>query len=188
MNAGSQMRNKTVLGASLQELLQNIAGNSSIYLSEIESDLLQINRLLMEAISKLGDNVVQIGQDVHHQQKLVRQLTEAGSCSPFVLEKLNELNQTMDANVAEVVTTMQFQDMTSQLLDKVLSRVAALQGVNEEMDKLAAEVSDAESEGDVQMMIRVMGEEMTNERRKLEGQHAERVSQKHMESGSVELF
>lgn len=182
------MTNKTVLGASLQELLQNIAGNSSIYLSEIESDLLQINLLLMEAINKLGDNVVQIGQDVHHQQKLVRQLTETGSCSPFALEKLDELNQTMDNNVASVVTAMQFQDMTSQLLDKVLSRVAALQEVNEEMEKLAAEVSGAESEGDVQMMIRAMGEDMTSKRHELEGQHAERVSQKHMDSGSIELF
>lgn len=182
------MTNKTVLGASLQELLQNIAGNCSIYLSEIESDLLQINLLLMEAINKLGDNVVQIGQDVHHQQKLVRQLTEAGTCSPFALERLDEMNQSMDANVASVVTAMQFQDMTSQLLDKVLSRVAALQGVNEEMDKLAIEVSGAESDGDVQMMIRAMGEEMTKKRRELEGQHAERVSQKHMESGSIELF
>ncbi|NLC23638.1 hypothetical protein NB640_09695 [Oxalobacter vibrioformis] len=182
------MTNKTVWGASLQELLQNVAGNGSIYLSEIESDLLQINLLLMEAINKLGDNVVQIGQDVHHQQKLVRQLTETGSCSPFALEKLNELNQTMDVKVASVVTAMQFQDMTSQLLDKVLSRIMALQEMIGEMDKLAVEVSGAESESDVQMMIRAMVEEMTNKRHDLEGQHAERVSQKHMDSGSIELF
>jgi small-conductance mechanosensitive channel len=182
------MTDRTVWGANLQELLQNVAGNGSIYLSEIESDLLQINLLLMEAINKLGDNVVQIGQDVHRQQKLVKQLTEAGSCLPFALERLDELNQTMDTSVNSVVTAMQFQDMTGQLLDKVLSRVRALQGMIEEMDKLAVEVSGAESEGDIQMMIRAMGEEMNNKRRELEGLHAQQVSQKHMESGSIELF
>ncbi len=74
----------------MQELLQSLAGNTSIHLSEMESDLLQINLLLMEAINKLGENVVQIGHDVSQQQKIVRQLAEAGNYSPFALEKLEE--------------------------------------------------------------------------------------------------
>ncbi len=94
----------------------------------------------------------------------------------------------MNEGVAAVVTAMQFQDMTSQLLDKVLSCVSGLQRISGEMDKLAAEVSGAESDGDIQMMIHETGEEVTKRRRELEGQHAQRVSQKHMESGSIELF
>lgn len=172
----------------MQELLQNIAGNSSIHLSEMESDLLQINLLLMEAINKLGTNVVRIGQDVQRQQEIVRQLAESENCSPFAVEKLDELNREIDVNVASVITAMQFQDMTSQLLDGVLSRVTGLQEMIEEVDKLASEVSGAESEGDIQMMVRATGETMTQRRHELEELHAKRVSQKHMESGSIELF
>lgn len=182
------MTNKADWGKNLQELLLNIASNSTIHLSEMESDLLQINLLLMEAINKLGDNVVAIGEGVDRQLQIVRQLIQAGNCSPFALEKLDELGQSLHVNVGSVVTAMQFQDMTSQLLDKVLSRVTGLQDMIEEMEKLASDISSAESEGDIQMMIHATGEEMTNKRRELEGLHAERVSQKHMESGSIELF
>lgn len=174
--------------ASLQELLQNIAGNSSIYLSEMEGDLLQMNMLLLEAIGKLGNNVVEIGKDVQRQQAIVRQLAKSENCSPFAVEKLDALNQEIDMNVASVVTAMQFQDMTSQLLDRVLSRVTGLQGIIEEVNSLASEVSGAESEGDIQMMVHATGEAMTQQRHELEEQHAKRVSQKHMESGSIELF
>ena len=182
------MTSKTEWSADLQELLRDVAGNGSIHLSEMESDLLQINLLLTEAINKLGSNVIQIGQNVQVQQQFVRQLTETASYSPFALEKLDKLNQVMDSNVASVITAMQFQDMTSQLLDKVFSRVAALQGMIEEIEKLVVKVSDAKNEEDVQMMIRAMSEEMNSKRVELEGQYAERVSQKHMESGSIELF
>lgn len=172
----------------MQELLQNIVGNSSIHLSEMEGDLLQMNMLLMEAINKLGTNVVQIGQEVQQQQEIVRSLAKAGNCSPFAVEKLDALNQKIDVNVASVITAMQFQDMTSQLLDRVLSRVTGLEGIIEEVNRLASEVSGAESDGDIQMMVHATGEAMTQHRHELEEQHAKRVSQKHMESGSIELF
>ena len=176
------------MGADLQELLQDVAGNSSVHLSEMESDLLHINLLLIEAVRKLSGDVLQIGRDVQDQQQFVRQLTETASCSPFALEKLDSLNQAMNDSIASVITAMQFQDMTSQLLDRVFSRVAALQGMVEEMEKLATGISRAKSEGDVQAMVRAMSEEMNSKRHELEGQHAERVSQKHMESGSIEFF
>lgn len=182
------MKNNIRWKSSLQELLQNIAGNGSIYLSEMESDLLQINLLLMEAINKLGTNVVLIGQDVNHLQGMVKQLINSKGDSQFMMDRINDLNEIIGSNVASVVTAMQFQDMTSQLLDKVLSRVTGLQTMLEELEKLATEVSGAESEGDIQMMVSAIGEEMNELRRSLEGLHAQRVSQKHMESGSIELF
>ncbi|MDR0933945.1 MAG: hypothetical protein LBM56_02480 [Burkholderiaceae bacterium] len=173
---------------NLQELLQNMASDNFVYLSEIESDLLQIDLLFRDAVSKLGNNVVGIGKDVRRQQQIVRQLMETGSCSPYALERLGKLGEEMDDNVAAVVTAMQFQDMSSQLIEKVLVRVAALQEVVREMNKLATDVSGAESEGDVQMIIRAVGKEMTSRRRKLEGSHTRQVSQQHMEAGSIELF
>jgi chemotaxis regulatin CheY-phosphate phosphatase CheZ len=187
-DAGNQMTNKTSLAGSLQELLGSVVGNSFIYLSEMESDLLQINLLLMEAINKLGDNVIEIGQSVRYQQQIVKQLAMAGNNSPFELERLEKLGQSVDDKVRSVVIAMQFQDMTSQLLDKVLSRVTGLQKMVEDMEKLASEVSRAESDGDVRMMIRAAGAEMTSQRHELEKSHIDRVSQKHMESGSIELF
>lgn len=173
---------------SLRELLQNIGGNSSIYLSEMEGDLLQMNMLLVEAIGKLGSNVIEIGQRVQRQQEILKQLAESENSSSSVVEELNALNRKMDINVASVITAMQFQDMTSQLLDRVLSRVAGLQEILEEVSSLASDVSSAESEGDIQMMVHATGEAMTQYRYELEEQHARRVSQKHMESGSIELF
>lgn len=182
------MADKTEWGMSLQELLLNIAGNSSIHLSEMESDLLQINLLLKDAAGKLGNGVVEIGRDVQRQQQIIEKMIEAGNGSSFALEKLDGLGQSMDENVASVVRAMQFQDMTNQLLDKVLSRVAGFQDMVVEMEKLASELYDAENEGDVRMMIQATGEAMTRKRRELEGQYAHRVSQHHMGPGDIELF
>lgn len=173
---------------SLQELLLNVAGNGFFHLSDIEGDLLQINLLLMEAINKLGDNVVAIGQVVERQQVMIRQLVAAGNCSPFVAEKLDDLGGVLDGNISEVVTAMQFQDMTAQLLDKVLSRVDGLQSMLGVIEKLASDISTANGDGDAQAMIKVSVDEMAARRQELEGLHAERVSQHHMGAGTVELF
>ncbi len=183
----SQMK-KVGWRTSLQELMRNIAGNGSIYVSEMESDLLQINLLLNEAINKLGINVVEVGQNVTYLQGAVKQLVDKANVSSDSLERVQELNQAVGDNVAAIVTAMQFQDMTCQLLDKVLSRITGLQKMHGEIERLALEVSGAESEGDIQMMVWAAGEEMDEQRRELEGLHAQRVSQKHMESGSIELF
>jgi len=168
--------------------MQNIAGNGSIYVSEMESDLLQINLLLNEAINKLGTNVVQVGQNVGYLQSAVKQLADSENQSPVSIGRVQELNEAIGDNVGAIVTAMQFQDMTCQLLDKVLTRIKGLQKMHEEIERLALEVSGAESEGDIQMMVWATGEEMDEQRRELEGLHAKRVSQKHMESGSIELF
>ena len=179
---------KLSFGVELQELLQGVVGSSNDCLSEMESDLLQVNLLLMEAINKLGDNVMEIGQGMSIQQQIIDQLTKTGACSPFVSGRFDELRQSVDGNVASVIIAMQFQDITSQLLDRVLSRVRCLQEMLEDIDRLAAGVSGADNEDDVMALIRTVGLESLNKRKDLNASRVRSVMQEHMESGSIDLF
>ena len=182
------MPGKLNFGTELHELLQTVVGNSNDCLSEMESDLLQVTLLLMEAINKLGDNVVEIGHNVNSQKQFINQLAKMVNGSPFVLEKLDELNRTVDENVAAVITAMQFQDITNQLLDKVLSRVKCLRDVLDEVEKLASGISNADNEDDVLSMIHKSSVTMNSKHEELKSLQVQSVMQLHMDPGSIDLF
>lgn len=182
------MAERVTWNESIQELLKMVRDNSSVHLSDMEEMLLQIDLLLMQAIEKLGTNVVQIGQDVYHLREVTNQLEKSEVDAKAVVEKMNTLGQEIEGKVAEVVTAMQFQDMTSQLIHKILGRTKGMQEVMERLDKLFIDLSRAEGLGDVQMMVHAIVEDIEQRRKELEAARNPQVSQKHLDEGSVDLF
>ena len=182
------MEGKLIFGSELHELLQSVVCNSGDCLSEMESDLLQVNLLLMEAINKLGDNVLEIGRNLDSQKQVINQMVKMGNGSPFIIEQLDELGQSVDEGVASVITAMQFQDITSQLLDKVLGRVRCLREVLDEVEKLAGGITKAGSDSDVLAMIHEASLAMHIKHEQMKAIEVQNVMQSHMDPGSIDLF
>lgn len=182
------MTRKKILGSHVKRLLSGVSDHGKRHLTEVETDLLQTNLLLEEAIDKLTRNFMAIHDAVNAQQATIELLLAGGNPSPEQKEKLKAMNEQVSTYVNAAITSMQFQDMTSQLLDRTLRRVTGLRDflttLSEHGDDIMPE-SDGdeivERLGKVSMALAIQSLELRSMLRKS-------VEQRHLESGDVELF
>ncbi|AVR97624.1 chemotaxis protein [Pseudoduganella armeniaca] len=182
------MNRKKILGSHVKRMLSGVSDHGKKHLSEVETDLLQTNLLLEEAIEKLSRNFMAIHDAVNAQQTTIRLLLDGGTPSPEDKAKLEAMNEQVSTYVNAAITSMQFQDMTSQLIDRTLKRVTGLREFLATLGTYGAEM-DPESDSDaivdllgkVSMALAIQSLELRSVLRKA-------VSQKHLESGDIELF
>ncbi|KQV79829.1 chemotaxis protein [Massilia sp. Root351] len=182
------MTRKKILGSHVKRLLSGVSDHGRRHLTEVETDLIQTNLLLEEAIDKLSRNFMAIHETVTAQQAAINLLLDGGSPSPEQKAELSALSEQVGAYVNAAVTSMQFQDMTSQLIDRTLKRVTGLREFLGTLGAHGAEmVPDSDNEeivdllGKVSMALAIQSLELRSVLRKA-------VSQKHLESGDIELF
>ncbi|AXA90102.1 chemotaxis protein [Massilia sp. YMA4] len=182
------MNRKKILGSHVKRMLSGVSDHGKKHLSEVETDLLQTNLLLEEAIEKLSRNFMAIHDAVNAQQTTIRLLLDGGTPSAEDKAKLEAMNEQVSTYVNAAITSMQFQDMTSQLIDRTLKRVTGLREFLATLGTYGAEM-DPESDNDaivdllgkVSMALAIQSLELRSVLRKA-------VSQKHLESGDIELF
>jgi hypothetical protein len=174
------------LEKELRNVLSNVSSNGLIHIDEMERDLLQVNLLLMDAIGTMGEHFLEIGRLARRQQQAVRTM-ESASASDMAVQ-MGETLREMETRVHAIVTAMQFQDMTSQLIAGVLSHADAARRMMGYVRELADDLVRAEGASDVSMMLSAAVRELGERRRELEHRHAKMVQQERMDSGSVELF
>ena len=182
------MTRKKILGSHVKRLLSGVADHGQKHLAEVETDLTQTGLLLEEAIEKLSRNFLAIHAAVSAQQETINLLLAGGAPSPESRSRLVEMQGEVGGYVNAAITSMQFQDMTSQLLDRTLKRVT---GLREFLGTLGShsEVLLPESDDDeivallnqVSVSLAVQSFELRNILRKA-------VTQQHLESGDIELF
>ncbi|GGY31447.1 chemotaxis protein [Pseudoduganella sp. SL102] len=182
------MNRKKILGSHVKRLLSGVSDHGKRHLTEVETDLLQTNLLLEEAIEKLSQNFMAIHSAVNDQQGTIRLLLDGGTPSLDAKEKLEAMNDQVGTYVNAAITSMQFQDMTSQLIDRTLKRVTGLREFLATLGAHGAEMNpDSDNDemvellGKVSMALAIQSLELRNVLRKA-------VSQKHLESGDIELF
>ncbi|KQW93788.1 chemotaxis protein [Massilia sp. Root418] len=182
------MTRKKILGSHVKRLLSGVSDHGRRHLTEVETDLIQTNLLLEEAIDKLSRNFMAIHETVTAQQAAINLLLDGGSPSAEQKAELSALSEQVGAYVNAAVTSMQFQDMTSQLIDRTLKRVTGLREFLGTLGAHGAEmVPDSDNEeivdllGKVSMALAIQSLELRSVLRKA-------VSQKHLESGDIELF
>ena len=182
------MTRKKILGSHVKRLLSGVSDHGKRHLTEVETDLLQTNLLLEEAIDKLTRNFMAIHDAVNAQQATIQLLLEGGNPSAEQKEKLQAMNQQVSSYVNAAITSMQFQDMTSQLIDRTLKRVTGLREFlgtlgshSEEVTQESGSEEIVELLGKVSMALAIQSLELRSVLRKA-------VSQKHLESGDIELF
>lgn len=182
------MTRQLLLGSELKQLLSGVSVHGANHLTEVETDLGQTSFLLGEAIQKLAASFMAIHASVCAQQDTVDLLLSGRPLTPELTENLKAKQGEISQHVNAAVTGLQFQDMTSQLIERTVRRVSGLRDV-----LCALSVSEAAltSEGDLDEMIAVLQELNTLFHEKstmLEGALWKAVAQTHMESGDIELF
>jgi hypothetical protein len=182
------MTRKKILGSHVKRLLSGVADHGRRHLSEVETDLLQTTLLLEEAVEKLTASFLGINQAVDARQQAIERLLAGGAASDEDSACLTAMAGEIGQHVNSAITSMQFQDMTSQLLDRTLRRVTGLRDFMTTLSEHGADiVPDCDSDeiverlGKVSMALAIQSLELRSVLRKS-------VEQRHLESGDVELF
>ncbi|WP_020654191.1 hypothetical protein [Massilia niastensis] len=182
------MARKKILGSHVKRLLSGVSVHGRRHLTEVETDLLQTELLLEEAIDKLTSSFMAIHTAVGARQETIDRLLAGGTPSAEDSEKLSAMSGEIGQHVNTAITSMQFQDMTSQLIERTLKRVAGLRDFLGTLSEHGADIApETDSEeivdrlGKVSMALAIQSLELRSMLRKS-------VEQRHLESGDIELF
>ncbi|XYJ12193.1 chemotaxis protein [Telluria sp. B2] len=182
------MTRKKILGSHVKRLLSGVSAHGQRHLSEVETDLLQTELLLEEAIEKLTSSFMAIHSAVGARQEAIDRLLAGSAPTPEDSAALATMSGEIGGHVNTAITSMQFQDMTSQLIDRTLKRVTGLREflgtLGEHGSSIAAETGNeeiVERLGKVSMALAIQSLELRSVLRKA-------VEQRHLESGDIELF
>jgi hypothetical protein len=182
------MTAQKTLSSEVKQLLTGIAGHSSQHLTEVETDLVQTTYLLSEAIEKLGASFMAIHAAVSAQQDAVNLLLVAGHAAPEDTEKMHTMTGEIGQHVNAAVTGLQFQDMTSQLIGRIVKRVVGLREVLGVLEGQGAGIAPDSSADDLTELLHNTNTIVSEQSAKLESALWKAVCQTHMESGDIELF
>lgn len=181
----------TTMLQELKRLLLDTASGGSRQLTEVESDLVQTNILLGEAIGKLGNSFMDLHRSVQTQQQLLESVMHSGgTITDEHIAALKEMQGEVNRNVNIAVTGLQFQDMTSQLLERIVRRVI---GLREALGVLSANSFEIlpeqhQSEEELEVLLANTINSMEEKLALLENGLWKAVRQTRMESGDIELF
>jgi type I site-specific restriction endonuclease len=155
--------------AGMQDVLSDLSRLSATHLAELAADLTQTNDLLNAAIVHLMGEFDGLNQTIAEQQALL-------AASPMDCKaKLAALAEEVQRRVHGMVTGLQFEDMTKQLIGRSQARVAGLAGM------LAAVDEPGQACPQLQEHLRQSSSALFQSLQKS-------VPQQRMEGGDVELF
>lgn len=182
------MTRKKILGSHVKRLLSGVSEHGRRHLAEVETDLVQTELLLEEAIDKLTASFLAIHAAIVARQHLVDRLLAGEPLTSEERGALKRMSDEIAEHVNLAVTSMQFQDMTGQLIERSLKRVS---GLSEFLGTLGVHGQDIVPEcgseeivdrlGKVSIALAIQSLELRSALRKS-------VEQRHLESGDVELF
>ncbi|MEC5218199.1 hypothetical protein RCH09_003168 [Actimicrobium sp. GrIS 1.19] len=182
------MTQNNQVGLFLKRLLGGVAGQGGDHLSEVETDLAQTALLLAEAIEKLGASFMAIHAAVGAQQEAVDLIMAGGAPTPEHAVQLKAIQHDIGRHVNAAVTGLQFQDMTSQLINRTLSRINGMREVLDVLGSTATKIQPENTIDDLTELLAAINDAMEERSARLGGALRKAVSQTHMESGDIELF
>lgn len=182
------MASSRVPVAELRRLLTAVSDHGAHHLVEVESDLAQTTFLLSGAIEKLGDSFMAIHAAVADQQQQIEALLSVTDIPQETHKKIMGLREKIGAEVNAAVTSLQFQDMTSQLIARVIKRV---DGLKESLSVLATHGEGMGSEHEHEEILNLLEEmssSLSTRDDALKGGIIKSVAQQDMSSGEIEMF
>lgn len=177
-----------MLGSQLKELFSGLSGHGNRHLSEAEKDLEQTTVLLSEAIAKLGTSFMGIHEAVSRQQQAIDDLLANAPLSPEVAEQFKAMQGEIGSHVNAAITSLQFQDMTSQLIDRTIRRIDGVRNVLGTFDAGGLGAHFSGNPQDILDAIERMSKSLAEQELRLQSLLQRSVLQTHMASGDVELF
>jgi hypothetical protein len=182
------MARKKILGSHVKRLLTGVSDHGKRHLTEVETDLIQTELLLEEAIEKLTGSFMAIHSAVGARQQTIDLLLSGGTPSAEDSAQLGRMTGEIGEHVNTAITSMQFQDMTSQLIDRTIKRVC---GLREFLGTLGAHGADVVPESGSEEIVELLGKvsmALAIQSLELRSVLRKAVNQQHLESGDIELF
>ncbi|MDL2354793.1 MAG: chemotaxis protein [Pseudomonadota bacterium] len=182
------MTRKKILGSHVKRLLSGVSDHGKKHLTEVEIDLVQTGSLLEEAVDKLTRSFMAIHQAVGERQDGINLLLAGGIPSDEEIARMKGMAGEIGLHVNSAITSMQFQDMTSQLIDRTLKRVTGLRAF---LGTLGAHGEDIVAEAGSEEVVELLGKvsmALAIQSLELRSVLRKAVNQKHLESGDIELF
>jgi hypothetical protein len=171
----------------IKDLLSALSEHGNQHLTEVETDLIQTNILLKEAIAKLSASFMSIHEAVTTQQQMVNAALE-GSASSQAIAAVQAQSEQIGTHINAAVTGLQFQDMTNQLISRTMRRIVGFRDVLTDVgtasDSIPVEIDNQE----MAVLLDKIAETLKSQSTMLENELWKAVCQTHMESGDIELF
>lgn len=172
----------------LRALLAAVSKHGDWHLVEIETDLQQTMYLLEEAINKLSTSFLNVHDALTEQQALLNALTTAGLLSTEQAQTLEAHQTRITQEIDRVITGMQFQDMTNQLLQRTVNRVNGLKSLLQELSSHQAPMLAEDENEEIRRFIMQLNQQFHQGSQHLSGHLRKAVNQHDMATGDIDLF
>ncbi len=179
---------KTLPIEELRELLAAVSRHGDWHLLEIETDLQQTTFLLNEAIEKLSTSFMNVYAQLTEQQAVIKLLAESGKLHPDVVQQLQVFQDNIGHEVNKVVTGMQFQDMTNQLLQRTINRVNGLKTLLQELSSHQFPMAADSEQEEIRHFIMQLNQNFDQGSAHLTGNLRKSVNQQDLATGDIDLF
>jgi hypothetical protein len=182
------MPRKKILGSHVKRLMAGVSIHGRRHLSEVETDLRQTELLLGEAVEKLTASFMGIHAAVAARQQVIDRLLAGGTLDAHERDVLAAMAGTIDAHVNQAITSMQFQDMTGQLIERTLKRVTGLGEFLGTLDAHGADIGPETHSDEIVDRLSKVSMALAIQSLELRSVLRKSVEQQHLESGDIELF
>jgi len=173
---------------TISDEVRNLSEGTNKFSRQIHGLMGEVQELLVEAersIQGLGasDRELVAGCKTHVKDMIDGLKTFNDTVSQNAVE-LNLVSTKIEQNVLVVISTLQFQDMSTQLIEHARMRMSALQEVANEMGKGGENRDNREYLDRIAAYNRLLDKHVVS----LDKQKANPVAQKNFGTGDVELF
>lgn len=182
------MSKKKLLGSQVKQLLAGVSDHGNAHLLEVETDLVQTTILLGEAIEKLGVSFLALHTAISKQQDEINLILSSGVASDERVNKIKLIQGDIAAHINAAVTCLQFQDLTSQLISRTLQRCAGLREVLGNLGIVGDGIPQEGSTDEIAMALNETTVRLETQSTNLKEILRKAVTQKHLDSGDIELF
>ena len=182
------MSDYRLMSEQLRSLLAGLSKHGVAHLTEIENDLNQTNVLLEEAIGKLVASFMAIHGALSVQQEMIDNALADKSPALENLSGIKAISEDIDRHISDVITSMQFHDMTRQLLERTTKRAVGLRGMMGSLGSSGAGFPGDSGMEQVVAVLRSINRQLFLQNKELNQMLWKTVRQKHMDVGDVELF
>ena len=176
------------MNAQVMRLLSDVSAHGDQHLAEVERDLVQMDALLGEAIKKLCTNFMAIHHAIGLQQETLKSLLSVEQVAPELAARMEALREELGQHVGAAITGLQFQDMTSQLIGRMVQHLAGLRDVFGALGANGAADLPESGSDEMLAMLNHISDRVGARCGELAGVIRSTVNQRHMESGDIELF
>jgi hypothetical protein len=176
-----------LMNVQVVRLLSGVSVHGDQHLAEVERDLVQMDVLLDEAIKKLCTSFMAIHHAVDLQQEALNSLLADNIPAPEYAARFETLRGEINQHVGAAVTGLQFQDMTSQLIGRMVRHLAGLRNVFGALDTNGTDLPESGNEALLAMLNHISDRVGAHCTELADGVRCT-VNQRHMNSGDIELF